>query len=146
MSSQFVYVTYIRSTAEKVFEALTKPEFTRQYWYGISAESAWHVGAEWRLVFSDGRIGDVGEVLEYDPPKRIVLKWRNEFRPELKAEGFSRCVMELEPAGDMVKLTVSHSMEREGSKLVEAVSNGWPKVLASLKSLLETGTALPEGK
>jgi len=146
MSSQFVYVTYIRTTPEKLFEALTKPEFTRQYWYGVSSESEWRVGAEWKLRFSDGRIADAGEVLEYDPPKRLVLKWRNEFRPELKAEGFSRCVMELEPAGDMVKLTVSHSMERDGSKLVEAVSGGWPKVLSSLKSLLETGKALPEGK
>jgi len=146
MSSQFVYVTYIRTTPEKLFEALTKPEFTRQYWYGISMESAWRVGSEWKMRFSDGRITDTGEVLEYDPPKRLVLKWRNEFRPELKAEGFSRCVMELEPAGDMVKLTVSHSMERDGSKLVEAVSGGWPKVLSSLKSLLETGKALPEGK
>jgi uncharacterized protein YndB with AHSA1/START domain len=142
MSSQFVYVTYIRTTPEKLFEALTKPEFTQQYWYGITHESAWTVGAEWKMKLSDGRVTDVGEVLEYDPPRRLVLKWRNEFKPELKAEGFSRCVMEIEPAGEMVKLTINHSIDRDGAKIIEAVSGGWPKILSSLKSLLETGRPL----
>jgi len=146
MSSQFVYVTYIRTTPEKLFEALTKPEFTRQYWYGVSSESEWRVGAEWKLRFSDGRIADAGEVLEYDPPKRLVLKWRNEFRPELKAEGFSRCVMEIETLGEMAKLTITHSIERDNAKFIEAVAGGWPQVLSSLKSLLETGKPLPSAK
>lgn len=146
MSTQFVYVTYIRTTPEKLFEALTKPEFTRQYWFGVTAESDWRVGAEWKLKFSDGRIADTGEVLEYDPPRRLVVKWRNEFMPELKAEGFSRCVMELEPNGDMVKLTITHTMDREDSVFIQKVSGGWPKILSSLKSLLETGKPLPEAK
>ena len=92
---------------------------------------------------ADGRVADTGEVVEIDPPKRLVLKWRNEFKPELKAEGYSRCVMELEPDGETIKLTVSHSIEREQSQIINAVSSGWPKVLSSLKSLLETGSGLP---
>lgn len=74
-----------------------------------------------------------------DPPKRLVLKWRNEFKPELKAEGFTRCVMELEPVADAVKLTITHTMDREDSKFIVAVSGGWPRILSNLKSLLETG-------
>jgi uncharacterized protein YndB with AHSA1/START domain len=81
-------------------------------------------------------------VLEFDAPKRLAIRWRNEFRPELKAEGFSRCVMELAPEGDVVKLTVTHSMEGEGDKFIAAVSGGWPMILSSLKSLLETGTSI----
>ncbi len=146
MSSQFVYVTYIRTTPEKLFEALIKPEFTRQYWFGITQESEWKPGAEWKMRFSDGRIADAGEVLEYDPPRRLVLKWRHELMPELKAEGFSRCVMEIEPAGEMVKLTVTHSIDRDKAVFIEKVSGGWPKILSSLKSLLETGKPLPEAK
>ena len=142
MSSKFVYVTYIRTTPAKLWEALTAPEFTRRYWFGARHESDWKAGAPWRLMLPDGRIADNGEVLEIDPPRRLVLKWGKEFVPELKAEGFSRCVWELEQAGDTVKLTVAHSMERAGSKLIAGVSNGWPKILASLKSLLETGAAL----
>jgi uncharacterized protein YndB with AHSA1/START domain len=93
-------------------------------------------------MFSDGGVADAGEVLEVDPPKRLVLKWRNEFRPELHDEGFSRATFILEPTGDVVKLTVEHEIDRQGSKFIEAVSNGWPMILSSLKSLLETGAAL----
>ncbi len=142
MSEKFVYVTYIRTTPEKLWDALTKPEFTRAYWNGVWHDCDWETGSPWRLMFPDGRIGDSGEVLEIDRPRRLVLSWRNEFRPELKAEGYSRATFELEQAGDTVKLTVTHEMDREGSKFIEAVSNGWPSVLSSLKSLLETGKAL----
>jgi hypothetical protein len=72
-----------------------------------------------------------------------VLKWRNEFRPELKAEGYSRCTLEIEPAGEAVKLTVTHEIDKPVSKLIDAVSGGWPMILSSLKSLLETGSPLP---
>jgi uncharacterized protein YndB with AHSA1/START domain len=91
------------------------------------------------MVLPDGRVADAGEVVEADRPKRLVLKWRNEFRPELKAEGYSRCTIDLEPAGDAVKLTITHGIDREGSKFIEAVSGGWPRILSNLKSLLETG-------
>jgi uncharacterized protein YndB with AHSA1/START domain len=137
--STFVYVTYIRTSPEKLWSALTDPATMKQYWYGMHQESDWLAGAAWRLVFPDGRIADTGEVVEIDRPKRLVLKWRNEFKPELKSEGYSRCTLELEPAGDAVKLTITHLMERPDSKFIEAVSGGWPKILSNLKSLLETG-------
>jgi uncharacterized protein YndB with AHSA1/START domain len=136
----FVYVTYIRTTPERLWEALTGPEFNQRYWFGFRQESDWTRGASWQLVRPDGRIADAGEVIEADPPRRLVLKWRNEFRPELKAEGYGRCTFTIEREGAVVRLTVVH----EGpTGLVDAVSNGWPRVLASLKSLLETGEALP---
>jgi uncharacterized protein YndB with AHSA1/START domain len=92
------------------------------------------------MLFPDGRVADTGEVIEIDPPRRLVLKWRNEFRPELKAEGFSHCTFELEPTGGAVKLTVTHTLDRPDSKFIEAASGGWPRILSNLKSLLETGT------
>jgi uncharacterized protein YndB with AHSA1/START domain len=77
-----------------------------------------------------------------DRPRRLALSWRNEFLPELRAEGYSRATFEIEQVGDTVKLTVTHEMDRVDSKLIDGVSNGWPAILSSLKSLLETGTAL----
>jgi uncharacterized protein YndB with AHSA1/START domain len=138
-NATFVYVTFIRTTPERLWSALTSPEFTRKYWYGTHQESDWEAGSPWRLVFADGRVADTGEVVEIDPPRRLVLKWRNEFRPELNAEGYSRCTLALEPVDGAVKLTVTHTMDRAESKLIEAVSGGWPQVLSNLKSLLETG-------
>jgi uncharacterized protein YndB with AHSA1/START domain len=146
MADQFVYVTYIRTTAEKLWEALIEPEFTRQYWFGVVQVSDWNVGASWALQFADGRVADTGEVLEFDPPRRLAVKWRNEFRPELKEEGYSHCEIELEPKGEVVKLTVRHTMEMEKSKLIEAVGGGWPHILSNLKTLLETGRTLPQEK
>ena len=137
--SRFVYVIYIRTTPEKLWQALLDPEFTRQYWVGTWQESEWKKGSSWRMMIPDGRVGDTGDVLEIDPPKRLVLSWRNEFKPGLKEEGFSRMTYELEPQGESVKLTVIHEMDRPNSKLIENVSNGWPHLLSSLKSLLETG-------
>jgi uncharacterized protein YndB with AHSA1/START domain len=143
---KFVYVTYIRSTPEKVWQALIDQQMIRKYWFGMEAECDWKLGSPWRLKFEDGRTADTGEVLEAVPPKRLVLKWRNEFKPELRAEGYSRCTMEIEMAdyypdfgGKAVKLSITHELDGEGTKLIEAVSGGWPKVLSNLKSLLETG-------
>lgn len=138
-NSQFVYVTYIRASAERVWEALTDPAFIKKYWFGMTAESDFRTGSPWRLLFEDGRVADTGEILEADPPRRLVIKWRNEFKPELKAEGYSRCVMDLEALDGSVKLTITHGMERDGTQFVRAVSGGWPQVLSNLKSLLETG-------
>jgi uncharacterized protein YndB with AHSA1/START domain len=144
MSSKYVYVTYIRTTQQKVWDALTKPEFIKQYWFNMTQECEWKAGASWKMLSPDGRVFDVGEVLEIDPPRRLVLKWCNEFRPELRAEGPARCVYELEQIDEAVKLTITHTIDKADSKFIEAVSGGWPKVLASLKSFLETGTAMKE--
>ncbi|MFS8111769.1 SRPBCC family protein [Rhizobium jaguaris] len=137
--SNFVYVTYIRTTPEKVWSALTTPEFIKKYWFNILHETDWKVGSPWRMIYPDGRVTDTGEIAEFDPPKRLAIKWRNEFMPELKAEGWSRCVIDIEPVEDSVKLTVTHTMELENAKFIGAVSGGWPKILSNLKSLLETG-------
>ncbi len=144
-SSSFVYVTFIRTTPDKLWTALTEPEFTQKYWFGVRQESDWKPGAPWKMIFKDGRVGDTGEIVEIDPPRRMVIKWRNEFRPELKEEGYSRCVFEIEPMGAASKLTISHSIPKDNSKFIEAVSGGWPRILSNLKSLLETGeVALPD--
>jgi uncharacterized protein YndB with AHSA1/START domain len=142
--SQFVYVTYIRTTPEKLWQALTDPEFTRQYWAETWQDCDWKVGSSWKLMIPDGRVGDAGEVLEIDPPRKLVLSWHNQFMPELREEGISRLTYELEPEGSCVKLTLIHEMDRPDSKLIEATSTGWPMILASLKSLLETGSPIAE--
>jgi uncharacterized protein YndB with AHSA1/START domain len=141
--SSFAYVTYIRTTPEELWAALTTPEFMKRYWFGMRFESDWRAGSPWKLAFPDGRVADTGEIAEIEKPMRLALRWRNEFKPELHEEGYARCVMEIEPAGEVVKLTITHEIDRPGSKLIEAVSGGWPRILSSLKTLLETGMALP---
>ena len=141
---KFVYVTYIRTTPKKLWQALTEPEFTKRYWCSSWQDCAWKPGASWKIMIPDGRVTDSGEVIEIQPEKRLVLKWRNEFRPELRAEGYSRLTYELQKMGESVKLTVIHEVDKPGSKFLEAVSSGWPHILASLKSMLETGESLVE--
>jgi uncharacterized protein YndB with AHSA1/START domain len=149
--SRFVYVTYIRTTTEKLWQALIDPEFTRRYWCETRQESEWKPGSSWRVMAPDGRVADTGEILEIEPHRRLVLTWRHELRPEVRAEGHSRLTYELEQQGDSVKLTVTHEIDRSDSKLIESTSFGWPVILSSLKSLLETGEPLdatrrwPEG-
>ena len=141
--SRFVYVTYIRTTPEQLWSALISPEFVEKYWLGVRPEAEWKAGGAWKLVLPDGRIADTGEIVEFEPNKRLAIRWRNEFMPELKAEGWSLCTMEIEPAADeAVKLTVTHGIEREDSKFIVAVSGGWPRILSNLKSLLETGSTI----
>ena len=141
--STFVYVTFIRTSPERLWSALTTAEFMEQYWFGMHCESEWTPGSSWRLVFPDGRVADAGEIVEADPPRRLVIKWHNQWKPELEAEGPSRCTFELEPVveagAQAVKLSVIHEIDRPGSKLIDAVSGGWSRVLSNLKSLLETG-------
>ena len=138
--STFVYVTYIRTTPDKLWSALTEPDFMRQYWFGVHCESEWTAGSAWKMTYPDGRITDAGEIVEASPPRRLVIRWRHQARPELAAEGPSLCTIELEPAGTAVRLSITHTIERESSKLIEAVSGGWPKIVSNLKSLLETGS------
>jgi uncharacterized protein YndB with AHSA1/START domain len=141
---KFVYVTYIRTTPEKLWAALTDHKTIAKYWF----ECDWKPGSPWSLKFEDGRTADTGEILEAVPQKRLVIgNWQNQFKPELKGAGRSRCTMEMELTeyypgygGKAVKLTIIHEAEAEqGAPLIEAVSGGWPKILSNLKSLLETG-------
>jgi uncharacterized protein YndB with AHSA1/START domain len=140
--STYVYVSYIRTTPERLWSALTDAEFMKQYWFGMHGESQWTAGSAWQLVSGDGQIMDSGEIVEADPPRRLVIRWQNQWKPELKAEGHSLCTMQLEPSGSAVRLSITHTIEREPSKFIEAVSGGWPKVISGLKSLLETGSAV----
>jgi len=137
--SSFAYVTFIRTTPEKLWSALTDVTQMKEYWFGMQLKTEWKTGAPWKMVFPDGKVADTGEILELERPRRIRLKWRNEFRPELKAEGFAVCTIEIEPYGDAVRLSIMHTIERADSKFIHAVSGGWPKILSNLKSLLETG-------
>jgi uncharacterized protein YndB with AHSA1/START domain len=138
--STFVYVTYIRTTPEKLWAALTEQEFITQYWFGTQVLSAWQAGSSWQMTWPDGTVADTGEILESDPPRKLVIRWHHQKKPELHAEGASLCTIVLEPTSSAVKLSLTHSIEAHPSKFIEAVSGGWPKILSNLKSLLETGT------
>jgi uncharacterized protein YndB with AHSA1/START domain len=143
MNSRLVTVTYIRSTPEAVWQALITPDAIRRYWNGAVHESSWQQGAPWILTLPDGRVADRGEVLEYDKPRRLAVSWRNEFKAELLAEGYSRCRWEIEPdEGDVVKLIVTHEIDYPNSQFIAAAANSWPAILAGLKTLLETGVPL----
>ena len=146
-TSRFVYVIYIRTTPERLWSALTSPDLAQQYWRGARPEAEWKRGGAWKLVFPDGRVADAGEIVAFEPAKRLSIRWRNEWKAEFKAEGWSLCTMEIEPAeGGAVKLTVTHAIERADSKFIGAVSGGWPQILSNLKSLLETGSVVLPAK
>jgi uncharacterized protein YndB with AHSA1/START domain len=136
-----VYVTYIRTTPERLWSALTDDaEFMKQYWFGTHCQSQWTPGSSWTMLTSSGTVTDAGEIVEAEPPRRLVIRWQHQLRPELKTEGDSLCTMELEAIGPAVKLSITHTIEREPSQLIVAVSGGWPKIISNLKSLLETGS------
>ncbi len=141
--SNFVYVTFIRTTPEKLWSALTEDtEFMKRYWFGMHCESEWKAGSSWKMVSGEGQITDAGEIVESEPPRRLVIRWRHEKNLDLNAEGESRCTMELEPSGTAVKLSITHTIEREPSKFIAAVSGGWPRIISNLKSLVETGSTV----
>jgi uncharacterized protein YndB with AHSA1/START domain len=137
--SSFVYVTVIRTTPDELWEALTDAKLIRRYWFDAIVECSWKKGSSWRKARGDGSLTDSGEILEIDPPRRLVIRWQGEWKPEFKAEGPSRCTLALEPMDGAVKLTSTHEIERPESKFIAALSEGWPLVLSNLKSLLETG-------
>lgn len=123
--SEFVYAIYIRTTPEKLWTVLTTPDLAQQYWFGIRPEAEWKEGGAWKRN------------------TRLSIRWRHELRSELREEGWSLCTTEIEPVTrETVKLAVTHSIERENSKLIAAVSVGWPQTLSNLKSLLETGSTI----
>lgn len=140
---ELVYTTYIRTTAEKLWEAITNPEFTRQYWAGHDNVSDWKQGSKWEHVGTEGErtVHVTGKVLESVPPKRLVVSWAE---PSNEAD-VSRVTFEIEPYDDMVRLNVVHGDFKPGSDMVSKVSGGWPRVLSSLKSFLETGHGLNLG-
>jgi len=138
---EFVYVTYIESTPEKVWAALTDSAFTRRYWFGTEVRSDWSVGSPFALVMN-GVITDSGEILEADRPRRLAYTFKHEANEEMRKEGATKVVFTIEAWGELVKLTVTHEGFVSGSKLLDGISKGWPAIVSGLKSLLETGKAV----
>jgi len=139
--STFLYVTYIRTTPERVYEAITKGEVTRQYWT-LENVSDWKPGSPWQhMDRASGTVRMVGEVIEAAPPRRLVISWAFPADEKNKAK-HTRVAFDLEKIGDMVKLTVTHDELEPGSEMDRGIREGWPRVLASMKSFLETGKAL----
>lgn len=141
-SATFVYVTYIRTTPAKVFEAITKPDIARRYW-GHENVSDWQPGSKWQHVRANEERPTeiVGEVVENDPPRRLVLTWAKASQADAPDQ-YSRVTFEIEPSGEMVKLTVTHDELQPGSGMEAGISKGWPLVLSSMKSFLETGRGM----
>ncbi|HEY9714590.1 MAG TPA: SRPBCC family protein [Chroococcales cyanobacterium] len=139
-STEFVYTTFIKTTQQKVWDAITNAEFTRQYW-GCAMNSDWKKGSHWQMISNpDGRTNMVGEVLESSPITRLAYSWH---RPDTNSKSdTSRVTFQLETVKDAVKLTVVHDKLAQGSEMAKGVSQGWPLVLSSLKSFLETGDTL----
>jgi uncharacterized protein YndB with AHSA1/START domain len=135
---EFVYVTYIETTPEKLWEALTNGEFTKRYWFNTEVKSDWKVGSPFALVMN-GTTTDVGEILEADRPRRLAYTFKHQLDEELRKEPPTKVAFAIEPHGDLVKLTVTHEGFIEGSKLLDGISKGWPAILSGLKTLLETG-------
>jgi len=138
-NNAFVYTTYIKTTPEKVWTAITNPEFNSQYW-GHEAASDWKKGSQWKLVTHDNQrtVKVTGQVVESIPPKRLVMSW---VEPADMTDD-SSVTFEIEAMKDMVRLTVTHGNFKPGSVLPSKISMGWPLVLSSMKSFLETGKAI----
>jgi len=140
--TSFIYVTYIRSTPEKVFEAITKPEIARRY-CGHENVSDWKPGSTWEHIRANEQrtVNIVGKVVEVTPPARLVITWANPSQADDPAS-YSRVSFDIEAYEDMVRLTVTHDELEAGSGMATGVQKGWPIVLSSLKSLLETGQGI----
>jgi uncharacterized protein YndB with AHSA1/START domain len=140
----FIYITYINTTPEKVWQALTDGETTRKYWVNHRNASDWKVGSSWRHEdFDDPSLIDiVGQVIESEPPRRLVLSWASPIDAG-NPEKTSRVIFDIEPHAGAVRLTVTHTDLEPDSKMLQGISRGWPLVLSSLKSLLETGEPMP---
>jgi uncharacterized protein YndB with AHSA1/START domain len=137
---EFVYTTYVNTTVERLWQALIDGDFTERYWFGHRVTSDWKVGSTYRFA-KQGHPTIEGKVLTFDPPRRLSYSW-DSCSPEEQRERTSRVTFDLAPHGSVVKLTVIHDELDERGVTLRNISGGWPMVLASLKSMLETGQAL----
>ncbi len=137
---KLVYSTFIRTTPKKLWDAITQPKFTRQYWGGAKNVSDWKRGSKWEHVFEKEAdpVWIAGKVLESVPPKLLVLSWADPDKPADK----SRVTFEIDQIEDMTCLKVTHDKLKAGSKMLRGVSWGWPRVISSMKTFLETGKGL----
>jgi uncharacterized protein YndB with AHSA1/START domain len=139
--TRFFYATYIKTTPKQLWNALTNPEFTEQYWWGRRLESDWKVGSEIKALYDDNKIDWQGQVLEFQPYTKLSYTFHLEDRPDLMKDKPSKVTFEISSAGkSTMKLTVTHVELSE--KAFNDVSEGWPALLSSLKSLLESGKPL----
>ena len=138
---EFVYVTYIETTPEKLWEALTSSEFSKRYWFDTEVKSDWKVGSPFALVMN-GTTTDVGEILQVDRPRWLSYTFHHVLSEAARKERPTKVTFNLEPHGKLVKLTLTHEDFEDGSVILDGISKGWPAILSSLKSLLESGAAL----
>jgi uncharacterized protein YndB with AHSA1/START domain len=141
----FEYVTYIAATPEKVWQALTSPEISRKYFFGRSVEIDCRVGGQFVLRIEDGKVVDSqGKVVECDPPRKLSFTWKVEWLEEYRDLPEALVTFTIEPAGEVTRLTFTEGQSPKlDAKYKEAGKHGWPMVLSGLKTLLETGKALP---
>ena len=138
-----IYETFIKASPERVWEALTTPEFTKRYFHATHVASQWRVGAPVTLNYTDGQPAVEGVLLKVDRPRTLSFTWRALYDETYSEEKPSRVTFRIEPNGEVSKLTVVHDEFEADSKLYPVISKGWSEILCSLKSLLETGEPLP---
>ena len=139
--TSFVYVTFISAAPEKVFDAITSADISAPYW-GHSNVSDWQPGSRWEHVRNESGVAELtGRVVEHSPSSKLVISWVNTSQ-EADPEAYSRVTFDVIPYDGMTKLIVTHDDLIKGSGMEQGVSKGWPIVLSSLKSYLETGTGL----
>ena len=138
-----VYVIYIASTPEKVWQALTTATFSRQYFFGFAIEMEPKAGGTFKVLAPDGSLHIDGEVIAHDPPHRLTVTWNVTWPGLVEKLGNTFVTYEIEQAGDAVRLTMTESHERAlDDDILSGGRSGWPAILSSLKSLLETGQPL----
>lgn len=138
-----VFEIEIRTTPEALWQAITDPDYTHRYYHETRVHSDWQNGSPYAYVMDDGRTAIEGSVLESDPPRRLVTTFSMRYRPELAADRPSRITWEIEPLGEVCRLTVTHDDFDGETETYKTVGGGKPAILASLKSLVETGVPLP---
>ena len=138
---KFVYVTFIRATPEKVWEAITRADLTEKYWFGYRVSAEGKPGDHMTAMSPAGQKAHDDIILESDPPRRLVYGWKPLYK-DVPNERASRVTFELKSIKGQTRLTVTHDDFDEGSRIFEMISSGWPAVLSSLKSFLETGQGL----
>ena len=143
VTTKSVYEVYIRAPQERVWEAITSPELTRLYYYGTEAHSDWKAGSRIEYLYPDGRLAADGTILEADPPRRVAMTFHAVWSDEVKADPPVRMTWEVEVAGEMCKLTVVTDDIVPGSATEREFAGGIVYIVSGLKSLLETGVALP---
>jgi uncharacterized protein YndB with AHSA1/START domain len=137
----FVYVTYIAAAPEKVWQALTDPDLSEKYWFGYRVAAQGKAGDHMTAISPSGQKAHDDPIIESDPPRRLCYSWKPLYK-DLLGERPSRVTFEIEPLKNQVRLTVTHDEFDDGSKIFGLISKGWPAVLSSLKSFLETGRGL----